>query len=119
MQSGYCLKLLAYILINYLFTVRLYKCESFRPDCSRCVSEVTTQEELGCVWCDGICAVNDSAVCLMTNSMVTRDNGLNCPDPVIEEVDSIKICNNYGFGNCQRPVFSLGVSQHLHKITNL
>ena len=23
------------------------------------------------------------------------------------------------FGNCQRPVFSLGVSQNLHKITNL
>ena len=23
------------------------------------------------------------------------------------------------FGNCQRPVFSLGVSQHEHKITNL
>ena len=23
------------------------------------------------------------------------------------------------FGNCQRPVFSLGVSQHKHKITNL
>ena len=22
-------------------------------------------------------------------------------------------------GNCQRPVFSLGVSQHMHKITNL
>ena len=22
------------------------------------------------------------------------------------------------FGNCQRPVFSLGVSQHMHKITN-
>ena len=21
-------------------------------------------------------------------------------------------------GNCQRPVFSLGVSQHMHKITN-
>ena len=119
------MKLLAYILINYLFTVRLYKCESLRPDCSRCVSEVTTQKELGCVWCDGICAVNDSAVCLMTNSMVTRDNGLNCPDPVIEEVDSIKICNNYGlktldtFGNFQRPVISLGVSQRLHKITNL
>ena len=25
----------------------------------------------------------------------------------------------YTFGNCQRPVFSLGVSQHKHKITNL
>ena len=24
-----------------------------------------------------------------------------------------------GFGNCHRPVFSLGVSQHMHKITNL
>ncbi|XP_033645766.1 plexin-B-like [Asterias rubens] len=71
---------------RYSFKVRLYKCESLRPDCSRCVSEETTQEELGCVWCDGICAVNDSAVCLMTNSMVTRDNGLNCPDPVIEEI---------------------------------
>ena len=23
------------------------------------------------------------------------------------------------FGNCQRPVFSLGISQHMHKITNL
>jgi hypothetical protein len=23
------------------------------------------------------------------------------------------------FGNCQRPVFSLGVSQHINKITNL
>ncbi|XP_071810406.1 plexin-B-like isoform X1 [Asterias amurensis] len=71
---------------RYGFKVRLYKCESLRPDCSRCVSEETTREELGCVWCDGICAVNDSAVCLMTNSMVTRDNGLNCPDPVIEEI---------------------------------
>ena len=25
----------------------------------------------------------------------------------------------YTFGNCQRPVFSLGVSQHMHKITSL
>ena len=25
----------------------------------------------------------------------------------------------YTFGNCQRPVFSLGVSQHKHKITSL
>ena len=25
----------------------------------------------------------------------------------------------YTIGNCQRPVFSLGVSQHIHKITNL
>ncbi|XP_033647915.1 plexin-B-like [Asterias rubens] len=71
---------------RYGFKVRLYKCESLRPDCSRCVSEVTTNEELGCVWCDGTCAVTDSTVCLMTNSMVTRDNGLNCPDPVIEEI---------------------------------
>ena len=30
---------------------------------------------------------------------------------VLKAVDTI--------GNCQRPVFSLGVSQHKHKITNL
>ncbi len=71
---------------RYGFKVTLYKCESLRPDCSRCVSEETTQEELGCVWCDGTCAVNDSAVCLKTSSMVTRDNGLNCPDPVILQI---------------------------------
>ena len=31
--------------------------------------------------------------------------------PALKTLDSI--------GNCQRPVFSLGVSQHMHKITNL
>ena len=31
----------------------------------------------------------------------------------------VSLKERYGFGNCQRPVFSLGVSQHKHKITNL
>ena len=31
--------------------------------------------------------------------------------PALKTLDTI--------GNCQRPVFSLGVSQHMHKITNL
>lgn len=25
----------------------------------------------------------------------------------------------YTFGNCQKPVFSLGVSQHMHTVTNM
>ena len=34
-----------------------------------------------------------------------------CSSSYLKTVDTI--------GNCQRPVFSLGVSQHMHKITNL
>ena len=30
-----------------------------------------------------------------------------------------KLKGRYTIGNCQRPVFSLRVSQHMHKITNL
>ena len=36
---------------------------------------------------------------------------LNDIGVILKTVDTI--------GNCQRPVFSLGVSQHMHKITNL
>ena len=32
---------------------------------------------------------------------------------------TIKHYNSGHFGNCQRPVFSIGVSQHMHKITKL
>ena len=37
---------------------------------------------------------------------------------------SVLACKNvlkgrYTFGNCQRPIFSFGVSHHMHKITNL
>ena len=31
----------------------------------------------------------------------------------------LKDTRHYSIGNCQRPVFSLGVSQHMHTITNL
>ena len=34
--------------------------------------------------------------------------------PGLKTVDTIGM-----IGNCQRPVFSLGVTQHMHKITNL
>ena len=38
-------------------------------------------------------------------------NHLVCITCVLKTVDTI--------GNCQNPVFSLGVSQHMHKVTNL
>ena len=33
------------------------------------------------------------------------------------DINNLKIVDT--IGNCQRPVFSLGASQHMHKITNL
>ncbi|XP_022105359.1 plexin-B-like isoform X2 [Acanthaster planci] len=70
---------------RYQFTVTLYKCEVLRPDCSRCVSEETARAKLGCVWCGNTCGVMDSAVC-DNAQMVTPNNGLNCPDPVLQKV---------------------------------
>ncbi|XP_038066957.1 plexin-B1-like [Patiria miniata] len=67
------------------FDVTLYKCEVQKPDCSRCV---TARPVLECVWCgampseSGVCKLNE--VCSETR--VTLDNGLNCPDPVLSKV---------------------------------
>ncbi|XP_038069360.1 plexin-B-like [Patiria miniata] len=67
------------------FDVTLYNCEVQKPDCSRCV---TARPVLECVWCgampseSGVCKLNE--VC--SENMVTLDNGLNCPDPVLSEV---------------------------------
>ncbi|XP_038069507.1 plexin-B-like [Patiria miniata] len=67
------------------FDVTLYKCEVQKPDCSRCV---IARPALECVWCgampsgSGVCKLNE--VC--GENMVTLDNGLNCPDPVLSEV---------------------------------
>ena len=38
------------------------------------------------------------------------------PQPA-QKFDNLKTMDT--IGNCQRPVFTLGVSQHMHKITNL
>ncbi|XP_038061900.1 plexin-B-like [Patiria miniata] len=67
------------------FDVTLYKCEVQKPDCSRCV---TARPVLECVWCgavpseSGVCKLNE----ICSENMVTLDNGLNCPDPVLSEV---------------------------------
>ncbi|XP_038061899.1 plexin-B-like [Patiria miniata] len=67
------------------FNVTLYKCEVQKPDCSRCV---TARPALECVWCgampseSGVCKLNE--VC--REIMVTLDNGVNCPDPVLSEM---------------------------------
>ena len=43
--------------------------------------------------------------------------GYDFMDFTIRNLDHLKTVDTNG--NCQRPVFSLGVSQHMHKITNL
>ncbi|XP_038069473.1 plexin-B1-like [Patiria miniata] len=67
------------------FNVTLYKCEVQKSDCSRCV---TARPALECVWCGAM--PSDSGVCILNEvcrkNMVTFDNGLNCPDPVLSEV---------------------------------
>ncbi|XP_038061687.1 plexin-B1-like [Patiria miniata] len=71
---------------RYNFTVTLYKCEVLRPDCSRCISNETTRAELGCMWCGDTCGVIDSTVCMTADEKVTRNNTINCPDPLLKQV---------------------------------
>ncbi|XP_022111692.1 plexin-B1-like, partial [Acanthaster planci] len=67
------------------FNATLYKCEVQKPDCSRCV---TARPELGCLWCgampsvSGVCKLNETC----NENVVTLYNGVNCPDPVLNEV---------------------------------
>ncbi|XP_072025086.1 plexin-A2-like [Amphiura filiformis] len=69
----------------YGFYVTLYKCEVGRPDCSRCLSNITTMPELGCGWCqtDGICNVGDP-VC--TGTWIPPNTNVNCPSPMLTGV---------------------------------
>ncbi|XP_071816898.1 plexin-A4-like isoform X2 [Apostichopus japonicus] len=62
--------------------VRLYKCSSMRPDCSRCLSTETTPAELSCVWCSSSNKCEAAAKC--TNR---REPGQSCPAPKIDTVE--------------------------------
>ncbi|PIK38291.1 putative plexin-A4 [Apostichopus japonicus] len=48
--------------VESLTTVILYKCSVDRPDCSRCLSNITTPPVLMCIWCSSqsLCAVIES-----------------------------------------------------------
>ena len=39
--------------------------------------------------------------------------------PPVVMLATLSLKGRYTFSNCQRPVFSLGVSHHNHKITNM
>ena len=58
---------------------------------------------------------------LLTNVIVTAMLMLGKSRPttcyILKSFRCLKTVDT--IGNCQRPVFSLGVSQHMHKITNL
>ena len=43
--------------------------------------------------------------------------GKHCDNDWKRRLDALKALDT--FGNCQRPLFSLGVSQHMYKITDL
>ena len=45
---------------------------------------------------------------------ITRDNGRELTGLTCHRLKALNT-----FGNCQRPVFSLGVSPNMHKLTNL
>ena len=72
----------------------LFKCEIDRPDCSRCVSELTTRQELECRWCgvSEVCAVQDHPDCMYSDTDPWRreDGNMNCPVPVITSVLKLK-----------------------------
>ncbi|XP_072025085.1 hepatocyte growth factor receptor-like [Amphiura filiformis] len=70
----------------YFAAVALYKCEVGRPDCSRCLSNITTMPELGCGWCqtDRICSVRDSSEC--TGTWIPPNTNMNCPSPMLTGV---------------------------------
>ena len=50
-------------------------------------------------------------LCCCAKCKQSKTQAYSKPTPFLKTLDTI--------GNCQRPVFSLGVSQHMHKITNL
>ncbi|XP_072025120.1 hepatocyte growth factor receptor-like [Amphiura filiformis] len=72
---------------EYAFQVTLFKCEVDRPDCSRCVSGLTTRPELQlqCGWCidSKLCAVEDHPNCIESRSLIRESGNENCPSPVI------------------------------------
>ncbi|XP_072046280.1 plexin-A2-like [Amphiura filiformis] len=70
----------------YGYEVTLYKCEAERPDCSRCLSSLTTIPEVECGWCqtDDICSVEDSLQC--TGGWIPSNTDTNCPNPVLTKV---------------------------------
>ena len=57
--------------------------------------------------------IHSMCVLFFVNQMVINHNAvaLKRQKPVLRALNT--------FGNCQRPVFSLGVSHHKHKITSL
>ena len=56
------------------------------------------------------------ALFILTDGVVTIGDD---PSALAQSLRWIYLKGRYTIGNCQRPVFSLGVSQHMHKITNL
>ncbi|XP_072026499.1 plexin-A2-like [Amphiura filiformis] len=73
---------------EYAFQVTLFKCEVDRPDCSRCVSGLTTRPELQCGWCidSKLCAVEDHPNCIESRSLIRESGNENCPSPVITSI---------------------------------
>ena len=70
----------------YLFwniSVTLYKCSVGRPDCSRCLSNITTNSELNCGWCstDDMCTVQGGSEC--SGGWMSPGENENCPLPTL------------------------------------
>ncbi|XP_077988586.1 plexin-B-like [Glandiceps talaboti] len=70
--------------IDYRYTVTLYKCGVDRRDCSECLSAVTTRIPLLCGWCTGsnTCEVAELCVSDWWEHGITN----NCPKPVINKI---------------------------------
>ncbi|XP_038054123.1 hepatocyte growth factor receptor-like [Patiria miniata] len=64
----------------YSYTVTLYNCTIVGRACSRCVA---ARPALSCVWCGNTCSYDTQC---SAPRIVTLNNGLNCPDPVLTEV---------------------------------
>ena len=76
--------------VMLIVAVTLYKCAVERPDCSRCLSNLTTRSELNCGWCsmDDMCTVQGSSQC--TGGWVSASTNQNCPSPVLTKVRTQK-----------------------------
>ncbi|XP_033115020.1 plexin-B-like [Anneissia japonica] len=65
--------------IDYQFIVTLYKCSVGQPDCSTCLSSLSTPPVYNCSWCN-------RGGCVYASDCVEADIPSSCPAPVVNEI---------------------------------
>ncbi|XP_071960878.1 plexin-A4-like [Antedon mediterranea] len=64
--------------IDFNWKVTLYDCSVGRPDCSTCLSPLTTPPEYNCTWCNtGICVLE---------SRCSAGQPPSCPPPIVNKI---------------------------------